>query len=314
MKYLKNINTKQLKKYELFESISADDLNLNYDDVDEFFDDDYEVHDITEFGPDFLRQFIDIDNLDETLKRDYIAYEEVENFSDCREYIENYESDFTETVKEKIKDDHEDDYEEDMDFSDMLDLLDDSDFSEMILNDDDDKFLEEKWEEYYGSGMDYLESIYGSEIPMEALSNFIDEDAAKQDIKDNESEDFKNEYFINNALGGSDQDEWLEKLVKYDEDNALKLFNDFDDLADYFNTYKFQYLVLSQKIQEEISEDIDDMNKDELKELETEYKDDLIDIIDEIDSKYELDLDITNKFPTIYRKMKIKRSTIKFKI
>jgi len=312
MKYLKNINL-NIKKYKLYEYSYNfyNELEIDGNDVDEYFEDNYEV-DLSIYGVDFLRNFIVTNRLDDDMEYDYIQNEEVEYFSDLRDYIERYESNFIDAVTEKIKDDYEDDYEEDMDFLDMLDLLDNSDFAELINDDDPEEFLKYKWNEYYnGSGMEYLENIYGSDIPKDVIENYIDKDEAKQAIINDEEYEYKKEFFVDNALS---EDEWLKKVVDYDNNNALKLFDEFDLTADYFNTYEFQYLVLKLKIYDETMYDIDEMNKEELKEFEKDYKEELIDIVDDIDSNLEFDLNITNKFPSIYRKMKIKRQTKKFKI
>ena len=315
MKYLKNINLK-INKYKLFENISMlySDLNIDENDIDEYFDKNYEV-DLDIYGKDFLRNYIDEDSLDKEMKRSFLESSEVENFSDLREYIEKYESNFINEVKEKVKKDYEDDYEDDMTFDEMLDLLDDSDFAELILNDDEEAFLEEKWEEYYdGSGMEYFKNIYGNEIPMSVLQYYIDEKTAKDAIKESESMDYKKEYFIDIALTSRNQDKYLKKVVDYDNDNVLILFDYFDDDADYFYTYEYQKILLRKKLENETDINIDKLNEKELKEFEKEYEYELEDILENIENKYNLVIEITEKFPKIYRKLNIKRNAKKFNL
>jgi len=289
MKYLKSF-----KRYSINENNMYDvyDLSIDEDRMDEYYDKNYTVdEDNYKYMGSRLLQFVDEDAYIEEIKDGEKNNNGVEEYWDEDEFIEYVEETDTKSLKEgvdKIIKDKKYDVDDDMDFHDKLELLKVEDFHKLIVDyDDESDFVEFVVDKRYDdkSLEDYLSEFTDHEGYYDFIKGYIDHKELEEWYKDNESPDYKREFYLSDLANDT---ALAEEIFNYDNSNALILFELIEDESSYIaKTHDFQDAY------------IDAIKKRDVDGFDTEEewaKEEMPDILLEIEKKFGLDENIRKKY------------------
>jgi len=238
---------------------------------------------VEEFDGDDIKKFINYKYLTEEeekkIRQVYIDNEiDLDELEDLKvDYEDEDDEELKEELKEEIKEIEEKLKEiNSMRTDEILDELSESELRDIIRDVFDEyEFIEniikDRYDDY--SLQDYLEEIYGStdNITFNSYSrngtgwdwilNYVDEDAVIEEYKDNESYEYKKERFEEEIKNSIDLQE---KLLEIDKENALELFDVFNDKYSDDNisdTYDFQKAYIEEYAKNYANGDDDDLDE-----------------------------------------------------
>ena len=266
---------------------------------------------------------VDEESLNSEYRSDFANRDDYESWDSYYEdYIKEDMNRFNESINEYFESeildylDAEDDAEEieeknEYTAEEKLEELKDNDESTLgsIITDYDvSEFMSFVWDKQYGdNAIEYLNEIYGdpsdyepsygsydagkrehyediANTYYESIKSYIDEKDFDKLWYEQSDYEYKEEFFFEQV---DFDDKLKEKLIEYDKDNILPLYNELDDLSELINTTERQEKLIELYKKDT---DIDEMNESEKKSVMSdffiEWREKEIDITEEIKKKY----------------------------
>jgi len=304
-----------------------DDFNFGSDMIEEYFKENNKWSDMGENVISFFRwseiiNVVDEESLNRDYRSDFVNRDDSESWSNYYEgYINENINKFNESIDEyferEILDylDAEDDAEEieekkEYTAEEKLEELvgDESTLDEIINDHDVSEFMSFVWDKVYDNNVigylneiygdpDYYEPSYGEYDSIkrqryedianpyyESIKSYIDEKDFDELWQEQNDYDYKEEFFFD-SLDWNDK--LKKKLIEYDDDNILPLYNNFDDLSELIDTTERQEkLIELYKKDNDIDEMGESEKKSEMSDFFIEWREKEIDITEEIKKKY----------------------------
>jgi hypothetical protein len=306
-KYINFIKLNESNDYDL------DKLDIDESTITDYFSKNYDFlswHSIDMLKLDYFIDYLNTDRLNSDMYSEFKEGIEQgdEDEDNVKEFLKLHESskikhdekmqgygeEIDELFKEKIIDElDKNDFDDEESFNEEVEMYNDYSYDEKIdeldINDlkniiNWDDYILEKWHSWYnGSGLEWLEMIYGEFVATkrdrysygysysntnsdqdkyDAIKDYIDWDKLDDSLEDDFDFDYKKEFF-------SDQieysDEIQEEIFNYNNKNSFLLFDKMKNNAILGKDEEFQESYIHEYIIDDFGESLEDLDEDDKK-------------------------------------------------
>lgn len=343
-----------MKKYNNFIRINESKSVLEQLDIDEstitnYFSENYdfdEWHSIEMLSLDYFVDHIDTERLNNVMYSDFkeSIYQDDEDEDNVKDFLKNHESttydygenfqgysvEIDELYQEKIIDElDKDDYDDEESFKEEIEMRKDYTYDEKIdeLADEDIDYLKniidwddyslDKWYSWYnGSGLEWLEMIYGEftatkrdsysysynnsnpdEDKFNAIEGFIDWNQLDASLESGFEFEYKEEFFTGQITYNQDIQR---EIFEYNNRNSFLLFDEIDENSSLGKSEEFQESYIEEYLINEYGEDLNDLD-------EYDKKIGMKDVLLKIDKKFGINDNIESKYKQYMSRVKGKR-------